>query len=76
MPAKMALAGENTCHINMRMRISERSVCSEAYQANTCSKNVREGIQYVDDWIKPFRQSFIGSTPGQIHPLELQLKDR
>ena len=68
----MALAGENTCHINMRE--FQRIVCPEAYKADTRSKNVREGIQDVDGWIKPFRPSFIG-TPGQIQPLDLLLKD-
>ena len=68
----MALAGENTCHIDMRE--FKGIVCPEAYKADTRPKNVREGIQDVDGWIKPFRPSFIG-TLGQIQPLDLLLKD-
>ena len=62
-PAKMTLAGENTCHVNMRERISDK--CTRTYQANTCSNNVREGIYDVDGRIKPFCALFIG-IPGLI----------
>ena len=58
-PAKMTLAGENTCHVNMREQDSKKCM-SEAYQADTRSNHVREGIQDVDRWIKPLRPSFIG----------------
>jgi hypothetical protein len=63
-PAKMTLAGENTCHVNMRKQISERA-CRQTYQANARSKNVRESIHDVDGRIKPFCPSFVG-TPGLI----------
>ena len=53
---------------------SRASGCPDTYQANTGSKNVREGIENVDGWIQPFRPSLIG-TPGLIKPLELFLKD-
>ena len=70
-PVKMTLAGENTWDIYKRVNL--RGGCPEAYQANTRSKNVREGGQNVDRGIKPFRPSFVG-TPGLIEALYLLLK--
>jgi hypothetical protein len=51
-PTNMAFAGENTCHIYMRVQISSSSRL-EAYQANTLSKGLREGIEDVHSRTKP-----------------------
>jgi hypothetical protein len=72
-PAKITLAGENSCHMHIRKRAGTRA-CPEAYQANTGSKNAREGIKDVHGRIQPFRPTFIG-TPGLLQPMDLLVKD-
>jgi hypothetical protein len=72
-PAHMTFAGENTCHIYMRVRSLTKSR-PVAYQANTLSKRFGEGIEDIDSWIEPLCPSIFG-TSGLIYPLDLLVKD-
>ena len=58
-PVNIALAGENTYLIYIRMRISDKGLRLEAYQANAISKSVTEGIKDVYSRIEPLGPSIV-----------------
>ena len=72
-PVSTTFAGENTYFIYQNADLGH-SLLLEAYQANTLSKSVTEGIKDVYSRIKPLDPSII-ATSGLIWPLNLLLKD-
>ena len=61
MPAKITVAGENACQIDMRLHISDKRIL---YQANG-SKCLGEGKEDIDGGVEPICPSFVG-TPRLI----------
>ena len=67
-PAKITVAGENACQINIRVQISDRRM---SYQANS-SDCLGESKKDIDGGIEPLCPSFI-AAPGSVQPLDLLL---
>jgi hypothetical protein len=71
-PAKITVAGENVCQINMSVHVSDNHM---SYQVNS-SSYIRERKKGFYNWIEveiePLGQSFIGS-PELIEPVGLLL---
>jgi hypothetical protein len=73
MLAKISFPGENTCEMKIRAHVSHR-FAFWAFQANTLSERLREGIEDIHSRVQPFCPPFI-ATPGLVELLDLFLKD-
>ena len=67
-PAKISVAGENACKINIKAQISNKRM---SYQANS-SNCLGERKKDIDGGIEPLCPSSVGA-PGLIQPLDLLL---
>ena len=75
MPAKIALAGENTFKIYFR-RCSEALIIPrvETYQTDAARDSSRKCVQDIHSWVEPLCQSFV-ATASLVEFVNLILKD-